>query len=80
MPDNTMPMMTGTGPYGAMEMGGMFTVVKIRKGIARNDYCGPGWYMQPKGSVAYEMTSAAPPAPQAPDARASRQASHRTER
>ena len=25
LPDNTLPMMTGQGPFGAMEMGGMFT-------------------------------------------------------
>ncbi len=30
---NTLPMMTGTGPYGAIEMGGMFTIIKIREGI-----------------------------------------------
>ena len=30
LPDNTLPMMTGQGPYGAMEMGGMFTMVKVR--------------------------------------------------
>jgi hypothetical protein len=30
LPDNTLPMMTGQGPYGAVEMGGMFTVLKVR--------------------------------------------------
>src|SRR5882724_4826230 len=25
-PDNTLPMMTGNGPFGPIEMGGMFTV------------------------------------------------------
>ncbi len=29
LPDNTLPMMTGQGPFGPIEMGGMFTVVKI---------------------------------------------------
>ena len=28
LPDNTLPMMSGQGPFGALEMGGMFTVVK----------------------------------------------------
>jgi hypothetical protein len=28
---NTLPMMTGTGPFGPIEMGGMFTVVKVRE-------------------------------------------------
>ena len=56
VPDNTLPMMTGQGPYGAMEMGGMFTTVKIRRGLARNDYKDPGWYQQPAGTQAYEWT------------------------
>jgi hypothetical protein len=54
LPDNTLPMMSGSGPFGAMEMGGMFTVVKVREGLARNDYKDPGWYRHPRGSVAYE--------------------------
>jgi len=53
LPENTLPMMTGNGPYGDMEMGGMFTVVKIREGLARDDYRDPGWYQAPKDSVAY---------------------------
>ena len=53
LPDNTLPMMSGQGPFGAIEMGGMFTVVKVREGLARNDYKDPGWYRQPTGSVAY---------------------------
>ena len=53
IPDNTLPMMTGTGPFGPIEMGGMFTTVKIRAGLARNDYKDPGWFTQPKGTVAY---------------------------
>jgi len=60
LPDNTLPMMTGTGPFGAVEMGGMFTTVKIRQGLARNDYKDPGWYKQPPGTVAYEWNGAAP--------------------
>ncbi|MHB8494734.1 MAG: multicopper oxidase family protein, partial [Casimicrobiaceae bacterium] len=32
LPDNTLPMMTGQGPHGAIEMGGMFTTVKVRDG------------------------------------------------
>ena len=55
LPDNTLPMMTGQGPFGALEMGGMFTVVKIREGLARNDYRDPGWYKHPAGTVAYRV-------------------------
>jgi len=53
LPQNTLPMMTGTGPHGSIDMGGMFTLVKIRADLARNDYRDPGWYQAPKGSVAY---------------------------
>jgi hypothetical protein len=35
-------------------MGGMFTVVKVREGQARNDYKDPGWYEHPEGTVAYQ--------------------------
>jgi FtsP/CotA-like multicopper oxidase with cupredoxin domain len=55
LPDNTLPMMTGQGPFGPIEMGGMFTVVKIREGLARNDYKDPGWYKHPPGTVAYRV-------------------------
>jgi len=51
-PENTLLMMGGTGPYGALEMGGMFTVVKARHGLATNDYRDPGWYPAPANSVA----------------------------
>jgi manganese oxidase len=51
LPPNTLPMMTGTGPFGAMEMGGMFTVVKVREGLAAGDWRDPGWYRHPPGSV-----------------------------
>jgi FtsP/CotA-like multicopper oxidase with cupredoxin domain len=61
LPDNTLPMMTGDGPYGNIEMGGMFTVVKIRENLARGDYRDPGWYHPPKGSVAY-LWEGKPPA------------------
>jgi hypothetical protein len=65
LPDNTLPMMTGTGPFGAIEMGGMFTVVKVREGLARDDYKDPGWYKHPRGTVAYEWKGAPPVATRA---------------
>jgi FtsP/CotA-like multicopper oxidase with cupredoxin domain len=65
LPDNTLPMMTGHGPYGPMEMGGMFTTVKVRKDLARDDYRDPGWYKQPPGTQAREWTGALPAAPRA---------------
>jgi FtsP/CotA-like multicopper oxidase with cupredoxin domain len=68
LPDNTLPMMTGRGPFGPLEMGGMFSVVKVRDGLARNDYKDPGWYKHPPGTVAREWTGEAPPATQAKSA------------
>jgi hypothetical protein len=59
MPDNTLPMMTGFGQFGPMEMGGMFSVVKVRDGLARDDYKDPGPYRNPEGTVAYEVASVA---------------------
>ena len=47
LPDNTIPMMTGWGQFGAIEMGGMFSVVKVREGLAADDYSDPGWYEHP---------------------------------
>ena len=49
---NTLPMMTGEGPFGPIEMGGMFTVMKIREGIT--SYEDPGWYEHPEGTVAWK--------------------------
>jgi hypothetical protein len=49
-------------------MGGMFTVVKVREGLARNDYRDPGWYKHPPETVAHEWSGATPQAERkAPD-------------
>lgn len=63
MPDNTLPMMTGSGQFGPIEMGGMFTVMKIREGLARDDYRDPGPYKHPQGTVAYEVEAPQKDAP-----------------
>ena len=70
MPDNTLPMMTGFGQFGPLEMGGMFSVVKVREGLGANDYGDPGWFKHPAGTVAYEIEnpSATPPRQLAPPA------------
>jgi FtsP/CotA-like multicopper oxidase with cupredoxin domain len=60
LPDNTIKMMAGWGPFGAMEMGGMFSVVKVREGLAANDYSDPGWFKHPEGTVAWEWTGELP--------------------
>jgi FtsP/CotA-like multicopper oxidase with cupredoxin domain len=58
MPDNTLPMMTGFGQFGPIEMGGMFTVMKVRDALGANDYSDPGPYKNPPGTVAYEFKGA----------------------
>jgi manganese oxidase len=45
-------------------MGGMFTVMKIREGLAANDYKDPGNYKNPQGTVAYEVANSSAPATQ----------------
>jgi hypothetical protein len=70
LPDNTLPMMTGQGQFGAIEMGGMFTVVKVRKDQKPGDYKDPGWYRHPSGTVAYEWDGALAATERAPQATA----------
>jgi manganese oxidase len=65
LPENTVPMMAGRGPHGALEMGGMFSVLKVRKDQKPGDYRDPGWYAAPRGTVA-RAVDAPPGAPSAP--------------
>lgn len=53
-PKNTLPMMMGKGPFGNIEMGGMFTIIKIRDQLASYER-DPGWYRHPQGTVAYRL-------------------------
>ncbi|MDO9291580.1 MAG: copper oxidase, partial [Hydrogenophaga sp.] len=63
LPANTFPLMTGTGPYGAIEMGGMFSTLKVRADQKAGDYSDPGWYTMPPGTQAREVpTPVASPA------------------
>ena len=55
---NTLPMVAGEGPFGPVEMGGMFTVLKVRDEHARGDYNDPGWYKNPPGTVASRARNA----------------------
>jgi FtsP/CotA-like multicopper oxidase with cupredoxin domain len=55
LPENTLPMMTGEGPFGPIEMGGMFTVLKVRTNQRSGDYTDPGWFEHPERTVAYEV-------------------------
>ncbi len=58
LPENTLPMMSGYAQFGPVEMGGMFSVVKVREGLAKSDYKDPGWFKHPEGTVAYELKGA----------------------
>jgi hypothetical protein len=53
-PPNTLPMMSGDGPFGPVQMGGMFTILKVRDGIT--SYEDPGWYKHPAGTLARKVT------------------------
>jgi FtsP/CotA-like multicopper oxidase with cupredoxin domain len=72
LPDNTLPMMTGTGPFGPVEMGGMFSVVKVRDDVKPGDYRDPGFHQHPPGTVAYEYTGQVQQPTRAPAPKADR--------
>jgi FtsP/CotA-like multicopper oxidase with cupredoxin domain len=56
VPRNSIAMRGGNGPHGPIEMGGMFTVVKIRDDM---DYDrDPGWYQQPRGTSPWRVETA----------------------
>jgi hypothetical protein len=48
-PTNMSPI-GNPGPFGVIEIGGMFTIFKIRDNIT--SYVDPGWYQHPSGTVA----------------------------
>lgn len=66
LPDNTVPMMTGDGPYGSVEMGGMFSMLKVRQDLAPGDYGDPGWFKHQDGQQAYEFKGDLPDISKAP--------------
>ncbi|UXI66046.1 multicopper oxidase family protein [Tahibacter amnicola] len=56
-PENTLPMMMGKGPFGNIEMGGMFTLIKVRDGLPADDYRDPGWFNHPPGTQPKRVSS-----------------------
>ena len=50
IPPNSLPMKGGPGPFGTVDMGGMFTIVKVRDNPSAADV--DGWYVNPPGTVA----------------------------
>ncbi len=51
VPKNSLPMRGAQGPFGYIPMGGMFTLFKVREGLANRDQ-DPGFYDNPPGTVA----------------------------
>jgi FtsP/CotA-like multicopper oxidase with cupredoxin domain len=51
IPDNSIPMVGGIGPYDEITMGGMFTILKVRENLSNYDE-DPGWYETPRGTLA----------------------------
>lgn len=47
-PPNISPI-GNPGPFGVIEMGGMFTIFKVRSNIS--SYVDPGWYQHPAGTL-----------------------------
>jgi hypothetical protein len=53
MPDNSISMVGGVGPYDEITMGGMFTILKVRAAENFSNYDeDPGWYEPPRGTLA----------------------------
>ncbi|MFA6173517.1 MAG: copper oxidase [Kiritimatiellales bacterium] len=57
VPSNSIPMIGGEGPHGYIDMGGMFTILKVRENIKNYDQ-DPGWYGNPPGTEARPATDA----------------------
>jgi hypothetical protein len=55
-PANSISMLGVKGPHGIIEMGGMFTILKVRDKLA-DATTDPGWYEAPKSETAAEATA-----------------------
>jgi hypothetical protein len=49
VPRNSISMLGAEGPFSYIDMGGMFTVLKVRETL--ESYEDPGWYQHPTGTV-----------------------------
>jgi manganese oxidase len=50
VPRNSIPMVGALGKHDYIDMGGMFTIVKVRENLT--SYDDPGWYENPPGTLA----------------------------
>ena len=55
-PRNSVSMRGGRGPHGTIDMGGMFTVLKIRERLRPGDE--QGYFPAPPDTIAREATAA----------------------
>ncbi len=55
VPPNSLPMRGGPGPFGTIDMGGMFTVLKVRD--APDEADPSGWYKAPPSTMASPATA-----------------------
>ncbi|MGH7178203.1 MAG: multicopper oxidase family protein [Tepidisphaeraceae bacterium] len=55
VPPNSIPMLGAPGKHGSIDMGGMFTILKVREQLT--NYDDPGWYDNPPGTLAVAATS-----------------------
>lgn len=54
VPRNSIPMLGTHGPKGYIDMGGMFTILKVRERVRGQE--DPGWYQDEAGTVARAAT------------------------
>jgi FtsP/CotA-like multicopper oxidase with cupredoxin domain len=57
VPPNSIPMRGATAAFGYTDMGGMFTLLKVRDDLPNHD-ADPGWYQHPEGTVTRRATAA----------------------
>jgi manganese oxidase len=50
VPRNSIPMLGAPGKHDYIDMGGMFTILKVRENLT--NYDDPGWYENPPGTLA----------------------------
>ena len=50
IPPNSIPMFGAPGAFGFINMGGMFTILKVREKL--DEGADPEWYTHPPGTVA----------------------------